>query len=287
MAIDLRPLTPVFGAEIAGVDLTRPLDATAWRFIEDAFETHSVLVFRDQPFDDARQIAFSRRFGDLETTVASAANAAPTAVAVISNIGADGALLPVDSKKMKFHAGNEMWHSDSSFKRIPAKASLLSGREIPPVDGDTEFASLRAACDALPAARVAELSKLVAVHSYVYSRGLIDPNLFTPEQAAQVPPVRHAVVRTNPRNGGRSLYLGSHASHIEGMPVEEGRALLKELLDFATGPAFTYRHRWRRNDLVIWDNRATMHRACGWDATRHRRTMHRTTVAGDRPTVAD
>jgi alpha-ketoglutarate-dependent 2,4-dichlorophenoxyacetate dioxygenase len=195
--------------------------------------------------------------------------------------GADGRRLPRDAKEMKFRDGNEMWHSDSSFKRVPAKLSLLSAREVPPQDGDTEFASLRAAYAALPSDTAQRLENLIAIHSYTYSRGLIDPDLFTPEQAARVPPVPQRVVRVNPKNGRKALFLGSHASHIEGLPLDEGRAMLKDLLATATQQQFIYRHRWRAFDLVIWDNRAILHRGCGWDKARYRRVMHRTTVAGE------
>ncbi len=282
MPLTVERLHPLFAAEIGGVDLTRPLDDAAWRGIEDAFEEYSVLVFHDQRLNDEQQIAFSRRFGELETTVASAGNAGKTSVvADISNVGADGNLLPLDAKEMKFRDGNEMWHTDSSFKRVPAKLSLLSAREVPPQDGDTEFASLRAAYASLPPDTAHGLENLIAIHSYTYSRGLIDPDLFTPEQAARVPPVPQRVVRANPQNGRKALFLGSHASHIEGMPLDEGRAMLKDLLATATQPQFIYRHRWRAFDLVIWDNRAILHRGCGWDKARYRRVMHRTTVAGE------
>ena len=284
MAVTLKKLHPMFAAEIGGVDLTRPLADTAWHEIENAFEDYSVLVFHDQRLDDEQQIAFSRRFGELETTVASAGNAGKRGiVADISNVGADGRLLPLDAKEMKFRDGNELWHTDSSFKRVPAKLSLLSAREVPPQDGDTEFTSLRAAYASLPRDTAARLENLVAIHSYTYSRGLIDPNLFTPEQAAQVPPVPQRVVRANPKNGRKALFLGSHASHIEGLPLTEGRAMLKDLLTTATQQQFIYRHLWHAFDLVIWDNRATLHRGCGWDKARYRRVMRRTTVAGDAP----
>jgi alpha-ketoglutarate-dependent 2,4-dichlorophenoxyacetate dioxygenase len=284
--VTVKRLHPQFAAEIGGADLTRPLDDATWRAIEDAFEEHSVLVFHDQRLTDEQQIAFSRRFGDLEMTISSAANDGKRShVAYISNVGPDGRLLPLDSKAMKYRDGNELWHTDSSFKRIPAKASLLSAREIPPVEGDTEFVSLRAAYDALPADEAARLEPLVAIHSYTYSRGLIDPDLFTPEQAAQVPPVPQRLVRSNPRNGRKALFIASHASHIEGLPLEEGRRWLQSLMGGATQPARIYRHRWQPFDLVVWDNRATMHRGCGWDKARYRRVMHRTTVAGEGPTV--
>ena len=282
MAITVKRLHPLFAAEIAGVDLTRALDDATFREIEDAFDEHSILVFHDQRIDDEQQLAFSHRFGALERTTANVTNGGmPCEVADISNVGADGKLMPLDSKSMKYRDGNEMWHTDSSFKRIPAKASLLSAREVPPEKGDTEFASLRAAYAALPQDTIAGLENLVAIHSYTYSRGLVDPDLFTPEQAAQVPPVRQRLIRVNPKNGRKALYVGSHASHIESMPLAAGRKMLQDLLAAATQLRFVYRHRWRQFDLVIWDNRAALHRGCGWDKARYRRVMHRTTVAGE------
>ena len=286
MAITVKRLHPLFAAEIGGGDLTRALDDATFSAIENAFEEYSVLVFHDQRIDDEQQLAFSRRFGALEQTTANVTNDGKRSeVADISNVGADGKLMPLDSKSMKYRDGNEMWHSDSSFKPIPAKASLLSAREVPPQEGDTEFASLRAAYAALPKHMLAGLENLVAIHSYTYSRGLVDPDLFTPEQAAQVPPVRQSLIRINPKNGRKALYLGSHASHIESMPVETGRKLLHELLAAATQPSFVYRHAWRQFDLVIWDNRAVLHRGRGWDKARYRRVMHRTTVAGEKSTL--
>jgi len=286
MAITVKRLHPLFAAEIGGVDLTRALDDATFSTIENAFEEYSVLVFHGQRIDDEQQLAFSRRFGALEQTSANVTNDGKRSeVADISNVGADGKLMPLDSKSMKYRDGNEMWHSDSSFKPIPAKASLLSAREVPPQEGDTEFASLRAAYAALPKQMLAGLENLIAIHSYTYSRGLVDPDLFTPEQAAQVPPVRQSLIRINPKNGRKALYLGSHASHIEGMPVEAGRKILHELLAAATQPSFVYRHAWRQFDLVIWDNRAVLHRGRGWDKARYRRVMNRTTVAGEKSTL--
>ena len=286
MAITVKRLHPLFAAEIGGVDLARPLDVAVFREIEDALDEHTILVFRDQRLDDGQQLAFSRRFGALEITTANVANdGKQSEVADISNVGADGKLLPTDSKAMKYRDANEMWHSDSSFKPVPAKASLLSAREVPPVEGDTEFCNMRAAYAALPADTQAGIENLVAIHSYTYSRGLVEPDLFTSEQAAQVPPVRQRLIRVNPKNGRKALYVGSHASHIEGMPVESSRRMLQELLANAVRPDFIYRHRWRQFDLVIWDNRAAVHRGCGWDKTRYRRVMRRTTVAGERSSL--
>jgi alpha-ketoglutarate-dependent 2,4-dichlorophenoxyacetate dioxygenase len=289
MKLEIRRRHPLFVAEIGGVDLSRPLDEAAFSGILDAFNEHSVLVFPGQPLSDEQQVAFSLRFGPLEQTTQSIARNERLAreISDLSNVDARGRLIPSDDRRMLYHAGNQLWHSDSSFKRVPALASLLSAREVPPQGGETEFASLRAAWVALPEPTRRRLEELIAVHHFAYSRGLIAPGLLTPEQEAELPPVRQRLVRTNPVNGRPALYLGSHASHIVGRPVDEGRALLRELLAFATQPEFVYRHAWRVGDLVMWDNRAVLHRGRPWDTGRHRRVMHRTTVAGDGPTVPD
>jgi alpha-ketoglutarate-dependent 2,4-dichlorophenoxyacetate dioxygenase len=289
MAIQVTRLHPLFAAEIGGVDLRRPLGEATFGAIRDAFDEHSVLVFPGQPLTDEQQVAFSLRFGPLEPTTRSIArnDAVAREIADLSNVDPQGRLIPADDRRMLYHSGNQLWHSDSSFKRVPALASLLSAREVPPEGGETEFASLRAAWTALPDEMRRRLDGLVAVHHFAYSRSLIAPGLLTPEQEAELPPVRQRVVRANPVNGRKALYLGSHASHIERLPVEEGRALLRDLLAFATQPEFVYRHTWRMGDLVMWDNRAVLHRGRPWDTGRYRRVMHRTTVAGDGPTVPD
>jgi len=285
MGISIRRLTPVFGAEITGVDLTRLDDAT-FAEIEDAFETHSVLVFPGQDLDDDAQIAFSSRFGVLETTQAHIANNFKVAhVSVITNLDPDGKLMAADDPRVLFRLGQRNWHSDSSFKRIPAKASLLHARKLPPAGGDTQFASLRAAYDALPEARKRELEDKVAIHHYAYSRRHLGIKLTNDEEDRRFPPVPQAMIRTNPVNGRKALYVGSHASHIRGMPEEESRALLAELLEFATQENFTYLHHWRVHDLVMYDNRAALHRARPYKITEHARILHRTTVRGEGPTA--
>ncbi len=282
----ITPLHPHFGARVEGVDLRRA-DAAAFRTIRAAFEEHSVLVFPEQALSDDEQIAWSLRLGPLEATISSIASnpRVRPEIADLSNVDPDGALIALDDRRMVYHSGNQLWHTDSSFKRVPALASLLSGRVVPPEGGETEFASLRWAWAELPPARQASLEGRVAIHSFAYSRGLVAPGLLTPEQEAQVPPVRQAMVRTNPVNGRRALYVASHASHVEGMDVEAGRALIQELMELATRPENVYRHVWRQHDLVMWDNRAVLHRGRPWDGQRYRRVMHRTTVAGDGPTA--
>jgi alpha-ketoglutarate-dependent 2,4-dichlorophenoxyacetate dioxygenase len=182
---------------------------------------------------------------------------------------------------MIYQLANMLWHSDSSFKAVPSLCSLLSARIIPPEGGATEFASARCAYPSLPEALKQRLEGLVVVHDFAWSRDQVRPGFFTERERAEFPPVRHPLVRVNPVNGRKSLFLGAHASHVEGMPVAEGRALLGTLLDHVTRPEFCYRHEWTEGDLVIWDNRCVLHRATPYDTTRHRRLMQRTTVSGD------
>ncbi len=282
MRITVTSLTPHLAAEIGGVDITKPLDDATWAEIRAAFEEHSVLVFHDQPLDDESQIAFSRRFGNLEVT-RSINPAAGTPFARQSNLDIKtGERIPPDDRRMVYQLANMLWHSDSSFKPVPSLCSLLSARIIPPEGGATEFASGRAAYPSLPEELKRRMENAIAIHDFSWSRDQIRPGFFTERERAEYPPVRHPVVRTNPVNGRRSLFLGAHASHIEGLPVDEGRALLKQLLDHVTQPQFVYRHTWKDHDLVIWDNRCVLHRATPYDTTRYKRLLQRTTVSGDR-----
>jgi alpha-ketoglutarate-dependent 2,4-dichlorophenoxyacetate dioxygenase len=285
MTIAIRKLTPVFGAEITGVDLAQ-VDDASFEEIEDAFENFSVLVFPNQNLDDESQIDFSRRFGELEKTQGHIANNFTVKhVSEISNLDPDGKLMAADDPRLLFRIGQRNWHSDSSFKRVPAKASLLHARKLPPDGGDTQFSSLRAAYDALPAQRKRGLEGKVAIHHYAYSRRNDGYQLTNEEEDRRFPPVPQAIIRANPVNGRKALYVGSHASHIRGMPEEEGCALLRELLAFATQKQFTYLHHWQVGDLVMYDNRAVLHRARPYKITEHARVLHRTTVAGEGPTV--
>ena len=289
MGILVTPVQGDFVARLTGLDLSKPLDEGDFGQVRDAFNRHAVLVFPEQMLTDDQQIAFSERFGPLEISIRKERQRRieNPRISDISNVDERDRVFDPDDERAIYNAGNRLWHSDSSFKRVPAMASLLSGREVPPEGGETEYADLRGAWDALPADRKRGLESLVAEHSFVYSRGLIGYDQFTDAERAAVPPVLQAVVRTHPATGRKSLYLGSHASYIIGRPVEEGRALLRDLLDFATQRQFVYRHAWRRHDLVMWDNRCVLHRGRPWDERRHRRVMHRTTVAGAGPTVVD
>lgn len=284
MTIAVQPLHPSFGAEIAGVDIAAGVDAATFAEIRAAFEEHSVLLFRGQKVDDESQIAFSEQFGPLEKTVA-ANPARGTVFARQSNIDmGTGAIIAKDDRRMKYQAGNYLWHSDSSFKQVPSLCSILSTREVPPEGGNTEFVSTRAAYDLLSDERKAELEGLVVEHSLVYSRGLTGFEL-TEKEKAELPTARQRLVRANPVNGRKGLMIGAHAARIDGWPEEKGRALLDELLALATRPEACYSHAWRDGDLIVWDNRCCLHRATPYHSSRYRRLMQRTTIAGDGPTV--
>lgn len=284
MAIQVTPLHPALGAEVRGVDLTLPVSPGVFAEIEAAFNRHGILVFPDQRLTDEQQLAFTQLFGPLEVNpnYAGAKMRLRPDIADISNLDAEGQVLARDDRRNLFNLGNQLWHTDSSFKRVPAKCSLLSARELPssgPMGGgETEFADLRAAWDALPEARRRELDGLVVEHSIFRSRSQIGFADFNDEIFKQLPPVPQALVRHHPASGRTSLYLASHASHIIGWPIEKGRALIEELIAFATQPRFVYQRRWTVGDLVIWDNRCTMHRGRPYDDTQ-RRVLHRTTVS--------
>lgn len=286
MALTIEKLHPLFVADVSGVDLTRPMEDATVGAIRAAFEEHSILVFRNQDVTDEQQVAFSEHFGPLERMLIGSQGGG-TPLAYLTNVDREtGAIIPPDDTRMIRNLCNMMWHSDSSFKKVPALASILSGREVAGEGGETQFATLRAAYAALPDGMKRRIEGLVAEHSFAFSRSKVDPTLLTQEMKDEVPPVQQTLVRRNPVNGRKALYVGSHASHILGMPVEEGRALLEQLLDHATQDRFVYTHRWRNKDIVMWDNRAVLHRGRPWDYMRPR-VMHRTTVAGHGPTAAD
>lgn len=281
--VQIRPLHPLFAGEVMGVDLRRPLPEADLAAIREAFERLSVLVFPGQGLDDEAQIAFSRRLGPLEATRAGAAGAG-SPVIVLSNIGPDGAIAPPTDKQALNNRANRHWHHDSSFKPVPARASLLHAREVPGAGGDTEFASTRAAWAELPPDLRRAARGRVALHDFGWSRSRVAPELVSEQERADWPPVRQAAVLDGPH--GPALYLGAHARSIEGMDEAEGRALIERLMEHATQPRFVYAHRWRPHDLVLWDNRAVLHRATPFANTTERRHMVRTTVAGEGPTLA-
>jgi len=287
MPIDIQPLTPHFGARLSGFRIRDGVDDATFAEIERAADRFGVLVMPDQPLDDAAQIAFSERFGPLEATLAGAVGAGSKIVRV-SNLLPDGGVKDPNGPLALFARANLLWHTDSSFKETPAKFSMLSARELPRLGGaDTEFASTAAAYDALDDAMRARVEGLIAVHSIAWSRQKISDGATTDEQRKSMPPVRQALVRRNPATGRKSLHLASHVMAIEGMADAEAQALHDELMAIATRPDRVYRHRWRQDDLVLWDNRATVHRATPYDEIGDRRLMIRTTISDFGPTVVD
>jgi alpha-ketoglutarate-dependent 2,4-dichlorophenoxyacetate dioxygenase len=285
MAITITDLTPGFAGEVAGIDITQPLTRAQADELEAGMDRYAVLVYHDQQFTDEQQKAFSRNFGALEQARASnvtkpADRRLDMEMADVSNLGKDHRPLARDDRQRLFNLANRLWHSDSSFRAIPAKYSLLSGRIVVDEGGNTEFADMRAAYDALDAKTKADLEDLVCEHSLIYSRGTLGFTELSDEEKRMFTPVRQRLVRTHPVTGRKSLYLSSHIGTIVGWPVPEARAFLRDLTEHATQPRFVYAHKWRQYDLVMWDNRTTMHRVRRFDET-NVRDMRRTTVAGD------
>ncbi|HUH84255.1 MAG TPA: TauD/TfdA family dioxygenase [Stellaceae bacterium] len=275
--MEIVPLGPGFAAEIAGlglIDVAR--NDAAYRAVRAAFETHSVLVFRDQPVTDDLQSVFSRAFGPLELVKIGSIGHG-TFYSRLNNLGADGKLVPENDRQIWRARANQLWHTDSSFKATPALASVLSARTVPQSGGETEFTSTRLAWERLAPARQKALADAIVIHSYANSRDQIHPELMTPEERAALPPVRWRMTWRNPVHGRRALYIASHAYAIQGKGDNEAKALLAELIAEATRPEFTYLHRWRAGDVVMWDNRASMHRGRPWPLS-EARVMVRTTI---------
>ena len=290
MSVSIRQIHPVFVGEVSGIDISRPLSREEVAAVDAGMDRYAVLVFHDQKIIDEQQMVFSRNFGNLED--ARGGNITKPedkrlqmGMNDVSNLGKDGRPLGRDSRERAFNLGNMLWHSDSSFRPIPAKYSLLSARVVNPVGGNTEFADMRAAYDALDTDTKALIEDLVCEHSLMYSRGSLGMLDYSDEERAMFRPVRQRLVRTHPVTGRKSLYLSSHAGGIVGMPMAEARILLRDLNEHATQPRFVYVHTWRVWDLVMWDNRQMMHRVRRYDDSQPR-DMRRTTVAGDSPTAA-
>jgi len=290
MPLSIRPLTPAIGGEVTGIDITKPLKPEEVAAIEAGMDKYAVLVFPGQQLTDEQQMAFTVNFGPIED--ARGGNVTKpqdkrlvTGMNDVSNLGKDGKPLARDSRQRLFNIGNMLWHSDSSFRPVPAKYSLLSARVVNKKGGNTEFAHMGAAYEALDDDTKREIEDLVCEHSLMYSRGSLGFLDYTDEEKAMFKPVRQRLVRTHPVTGRKSLYLSSHAGAILGMPMPEARMLLNDLKEHATQPRFVYVHKWTLYDLVIWDNRQTMHRVRRYDDSQPR-DMRRTTVAGSAPTVA-
>jgi len=290
MTITVYPFTEGFAAEIGDVDLAQPLSPGDEAAIKAAFWKYAVLVFPGQQLNSDQHVAFSERFGPMEPNINTYADEIKkdridSRVSDVSNLGEDNEILPAESRKRRSGLANRLWHTDSIFRHVPARVSLLHARTVAPVGGNTEFADMRAAYDTLDAATRALVEDLVCEHSLMYSRGSLGFVDYTEEERAMFRPVRQRLVRTHPVSGRRSLYLSAHAGAIIGMPIAEARILLKDLTEHATQPAFVYAHKWSTWDVVMWDNRQMMHRARRYDETQPR-DMRRTTIAGDAPTVA-
>ncbi len=281
MPLTLHPITSQFAGEAAGVDLRRPLSATDIDAIDAAMDHYGVLVFRDQPMDQAQQIACARQFGPLDAGLRKATGA-PTRFEYdelidISNVALDGTVAEPADRKLIGTLANQLWHTDSSFQPLPIKYSMLSAVTLPALGGDTEWADMRAAYDALDDELKALVEGRTAHHATFHSRILLGDDKYTAEQLNRFPPAEWPIVRTHPGSGRKLLFVGVHCDRVTGMTMPEGRLLIAELLEHATQRQFVYRHQWRTGDYVMWDNRATLHRGRRYDLTA-RRDLRRTTT---------
>ena len=289
MAITIHPVRPAFAGEVSGVDLRAPMSREEVAAIEAGMDRYAVLVFRDQRISDDEQMAFTKNFGRIEH--AQGGNITKDdeyrlqdGMVDVSNLDKRGQPLDRNDRRRMFNLGNRLWHSDSSYRAVPAKYSLLSARTVAARGGNTEFADMRAAYDALDEETRATIADLICEHSLMYSRGSMGFTEFTDAERAMFRPVRQSLVRTHPVTGRKSLFLASHIGAIVGWPVPEARDLIRDLVEHATQREFVYIHVWRQYDLVIWDNRQTMHRVRRFDESQPR-DMRRTTVAGDAMTA--
>ena len=289
MTIEVTSLTRHIGGRMTGIDARQPLTPDEVAAVEQAMDRHAVLVLPGQDITDAQQLAFTRNFGPLEEGANSGARDAelrlPVVFADVSNLDKQGRIASRDNKKRMAALGNRLWHSDASFRAVPSRYSILSGRVVTTDGGNTEFADMRAAYDALDAATKAEIEDLVCEHSLIYSRGQLGFSDFLPDERVAMTPVRQRLVRTHPVTGRKSLFLAAHIGAIVGWPRPEAMAFIRDLMEHATQPKFVYVHRWTQHDLVIWDNRTTMHRVRRFDDLNVVRDMRRTTTRGDGPTA--
>jgi alpha-ketoglutarate-dependent 2,4-dichlorophenoxyacetate dioxygenase len=289
MSITMRQVGPCFAAEVDGIDLSKPLSREEIDAVHAGMDRYAVLVFHDQKITDEQQLAFTLSLGDIEHSIGTSLRGPseyrlPTTFADVSNLNKDNKVFARDDRPRLFGLGNRLWHSDSSFKVTPAKYSLLRAVSIPSKGGNTEYADMRAGYDTLDEETKAEIEELVCEHSQLYSRAILGFTDFTDEERERFKPVRQCLVRTHPVTKRKSLYLASHAGGIIGWPVPEARAFLRDLIEHATQRQFVYAHKWTVNDLVMWDNRQTMHRARPFPVNEPR-DMRRTTLAGDGPTA--
>ncbi len=286
MGISIRRMHPTFVGEVSGIDISKPLSREQVEAIEAGMHEHAVLVFPDQPLTDAQQVEFTRYFAELEVTLAGQL-AKPgerrfqqLELGDISNLDQGERLRARDDARRMYALANRLWHSDASFRAVGAGYTLLHARVVPSRGGNTEFADMRAAYDALPDDERAEVEGLICEHSIVFSRAQIGLEVKSEEHADRLKPVPHPLVLTDPANGRKSLYLSSHIGAIQGWPVPEARAFIRDLVEHATQREFVYSHEWRVNDLVMWDNRTVMHRARRFKDMEEKRDLRRTSLKG-------
>jgi len=284
MTINLFPVTPDFAAEVGDVDLAEPLSPEDAAAIQAAFLKYSVLVFPAQRLNSDQHVAFAERFGPLEVNINTYQDEVKkdridSRISDVSNLDHENTLLPAESRKRMSGLANRLWHTDSIFRHVPARVSLLYARIVAPIGGLTEFTDMRAAWEALPESTQRQIEDRIVEHSIFHSRAKVGATVFSERERASLPPARQVLVRTIPETGRRALYLASHAVRIIGLPEAESTRLIEELMAHATRREFVYSHRWRVDDLVIWDNRCTMHRGTRYEEHRWKRDMHRATVS--------
>jgi len=289
MTYELTPLNPIFGAELHGADLRDPPSPELVELVNEAMAEYAVLVIRDQKITDEQHIRFTRAFGPLELMpdLGMGRNKPSRVLPEMydaSNLDENGEIVGPKSTRASFNKGNELFHSDSSYNDLPTKWSLLMGHIVPPEGGNTEFVDMRAVYEALSDEMKAKVENLVVEHYIWHSRRKGGLTGITPEMEAAMPPVHHPLVLVS-ENGRKALFIGGHASHIVGWPVEEGRKLIGEIMTLAAEPRFVYSHPWREGDLVVYDNRCLLHRATPYDIAQHRRILQRTTVSDEGPTA--
>ena len=286
MEFEMRPLTPKVGAEIRGLDLSKPLPDETIALVRKIWLNHVVAVFPEQDVDDDQHIEFSKQLGELELINMSALQMdGRPEIFEATNLDADDNIMMDENPVLAINRGNQKWHSDSSFKAVPATASMLHAYIVPEEGGETEFANMAAAYDTLDDKTKRRCEGLIAIHDFYWSRRDINEQVFTQEERDAIPPVRHPLIRVHPETGRKAIYVGSHTREIEGWNFEESRALIDSLIDHSTGAEFTYQHKWNAGDMVLWDNRSAMHRGMAFDDQKVKRRLHRTTIAGTGPTL--
>jgi len=286
MEFEMRPLTPKVGAEIRGLDLSKPLPDETIALVRKIWLNHVVAVFPEQDVDDDQHIEFSKQLGELELINMSALQMdGRPEIFEATNLDADDNIMMDENPVLAINRGNQKWHSDSSFKAVPATASMLHAYIVPEEGGETEFANMAAAYDTLDDKTKRRCEGLIAIHDFYWSRRDINEQVFTQEERDAIPPVRHPLIRVHPETGRKAIYVGSHTREIEGWNFEESRALIDSLINHSTGAEFTYQHKWNAGDMVLWDNRSAMHRGMAFDDQKVKRRLHRTTIAGTGPTL--